>query len=162
MEGKRFYEVLGPLLEGWTITGVEKGTVSEGDPAKITATKGAQNLSFEVFGGVYGPVVTNVQKGTALAYTGVGYMLDAITEHVLALENEKVPEENPDYLEAVDDPFTRRLGFRCRETGTEWWTSLTALKESPYRMKFATVESRKALALELSKGLGVKIDPPRA
>lgn len=149
---KRFHEVLGPMLEGWTVTKVEPGTVDEGDPAKITATRGAQNLSFEVFGGVYGPVVTNVQRGKTLAYTDVGQMFESITEYVLR----QPYEETPDHLDAIEDPFTRLLGFRAKMADREWWVGLVAIKESPHARKFATEDSRRALALELSLGCGVK------
>jgi hypothetical protein len=149
---KRFHEVLGPLLEGWTITKVESGTVGEGDPAKITATRGAQNLSFEVFGGVYGPVVTNVQQGKALAYRDVVQMFESITEHVL----QQPYEENPDYLDNIEDPFTRRLGFKSKVTEHEWWVGLVAIKESQFAGKFRTGDTRRALALELSQGVGVR------
>jgi len=150
---KRFHEVLGPLLEGWTVTKVELGTGREGDPAKITATRGAQNLSFEIFGGIYGPVVTNVQRGKALAYTDVGQMFTSITDHILELGDDS---ENPDYLDTLEDPFTRRLGFKSKVTGQDWWVGLTAIKESSHAQKFATGDSRRALALELSLGCGVK------
>lgn len=150
---ERFHEVLGRLLEGWTVTGVEPGTVGEGDPAKITATRDGQNLSFEIFGGTHGPVVTNIQEGKALAYRDVEQMFMSITEHVVGLDDYS---EQPDLLDAIDDPITRRLGFKCKKTGQEWWVGLTAIRGSSHVLRFATVDSRRALALELSLGLGVK------
>lgn len=47
-----FHEVLAPLLAGFTVTKVEAGDGREGDPAKITCTRGGVTRTFEVWAGI--------------------------------------------------------------------------------------------------------------
>lgn len=78
-------------------------------------------------------------------WTDVAAMFEAITDHVLY----KAPGT---VIEAVDDPRTLRLGFRCRDTGREWLAKLTAVKASRWLFRFATVAGRAELAQCLTNG----------
>ena len=145
---KAFHEVLAPLLVGFTVTKVEAGEGREGDPARITCRKGDTLRTFEVWGGIYGPCVSHVKEsraGAPEAWTDVEGMFTDITDHVVYAAPDTV-------IEAVDDPRTLRFGFRCRETGTEWWVKLATAKASKFVPRFATVEGREALAQCLTDG----------
>lgn len=151
-----FYEILAPLLVGFTVTKVEKGSGREGDPAKITCVKGDITRSFEVWGGIYGPAVSRIQESTGArpaTWLDVGQMFDNITDHVLDIYTNQDIQVT---IIAVDDVMTRRLGFRCVETGVEWWVGLTAVKGSNFVKKFSTVEGRNNLAACLTNcGVGL-------
>lgn len=146
-----FHEVLAPLILNCIVTKVEKGHGREGDPALVTIQGRDFIRTFEVCSGVYGPVVTDVQETCQIdlppAYIDVQQMLDSMLEHVLSQG-----EGTPDLFEALGDPMTLRLGFRCRKTGREWWTGIGAIKVSPYRDMFSTPESRQELANRVSSG----------
>jgi len=139
---KAFHEVLAPLLVGFTVTKVEAGEGREGDPARITCRKGDTLRTFEVWGGINGPWVSHVKEsraGAPEAWTDVEGMFTDITDHVVYAAPDTV-------IEAVDDPRTLRFGFRCRDTGTEWWVKLATVKASRWSPRFATVAGREALA----------------
>jgi hypothetical protein len=143
-----FHEVLAPLLTGFTVTKVEAGQGREGDPAKVTCRKGDTVRTFEVWGGIYGPCVSHVKEsraGTPEVWTDVGEMFSNITDHVCY----KAPDT---VIEAVDDPRTLRLGFRCRDTGAEWWVKLPTAKGSKFCQRFSTIEGRESLAQCLTDG----------
>ena len=78
-------------------------------------------------------------------WSDVEAMFAAITDHVLY----KAPGT---VIEAVDDPRTLRFGFRCRNTGTEWWLKLTTAKASRWSSRFTTVAGRAELAQCLTNG----------
>lgn len=150
---KSFHEVLAPLLVGFTVTKVEEGQGREGDPAKITCVKGDVTRTFEVWGGVYGPWVSHLQESTGArpaTWLSVGQMFDDIIDYVSDQDSQVT-------IISVDDAMTRRLGFRCVETGVEWWVGLLAVKESKFTKKFSTVEGRNALAVCLTD-CGVGLD----
>ena len=143
-----FHEVLAPLLTGFTVTKVEAGQGREGDPARITCRKGDTVRTFEVWSGIYGPCVSHVKEsraGAPEAWTDVEGMFTDITDHV-------VYSDFPLTIEAVDDPRTLRLGFRCRDTGAEWWVRLATVKASKFAPRFSTIEGRESLAQCLTDG----------
>ena len=143
-----FHEVLAPLLVGFTVTKVEAGQGREGDPARITCRKGDTFRTFEVWSGIYGPCVSHVKEsraGAPEAWTDVEGMFTDITDHV-------VYSDFPLTIEAVDDPRTLRLGFRCRDTGAEWWVKLPTVTASRWSPRFATVAGRAELAQCLTDG----------
>lgn len=152
---KSFHEVLAPLLVGFTVTKVEKGLGHEGDPAKVTCVNGETTRTFEVWGGIYGPVVSNIQesKGSRPAtWTDVGQMFENILDYL-------THSNDPVVIEAVSDSMTLRLGFRCVETGVEWWLGLATVKGSKFSKKFSTTEGRNALAACLNNcGVGLYTD----
>jgi len=77
-------------------------------------------------------------------------MFDDITDHVSHQDSQVT-------IIAVDDVMTRRLGFRCVETGVEWWVGLAAVKQSKFTKKLSTVEGRKELAVCLTDcGVGLR------
>jgi len=78
-------------------------------------------------------------------WADVAAMFAAITDHVLY----KAPGT---VIEAVDDPRNLRLGFRCRNTGTEWLAKLPTVKASRWLSRFATVAGRAELAQCLTNG----------
>ena len=63
-----------------------------------------------------------------------------------------VPDPTDTVIEAVDDPRTLRLGFRCRDTGAEWWVKLATVKASKFAPRFSTIEGRESLAQCLTDG----------
>ena len=152
---KSFHEVLAPLLVGFTVVKVEKGLGHEGDPAKITCVNMEVTRTFEVWGGIYGPAVSHIQesKGSRPAtWTDVGQMFEDIIDYL-------THSNDPVVIAPVTDPLTLRMGFRCVETGVEWWVSLVTVKESKFSKKFSTVEGRDALAACLNNcGHGLYTD----
>lgn len=145
---KAFHEVLAPLLVGFTVTKVEAGEGREGEPAKITCTRGGVTRTFEVWAGIDGPCVSHVKESkgdSPEVWTSVVEMFEAITDHVVYAAPDTV-------IEAVDDPLTLRFGFRCRETGAEWWVKLATVKVSRWSPRFATVAGRAELAQCLTDG----------
>ena len=153
---KSFHEVLAPLLVGFTVTEVEHGLGCEGDPARITCVNGNVTRSFEVWGGIYGPVVSHLQDSTGVGpalWKDVEQMFSNITDYVTG------QCDAPITIVSVDDPLSRGLGFRCLETGVEWWLGLVTAKESKFAKRFSTPDSRKALAVCLTNcGMGLYTD----
>ena len=150
---KAFHEVLAPLLAGFTVTKVEAGDGREGDPAKITCTRGGVTRTFEVWSGIDGPCVSHVKESkgdSPEVWTSVVGMFEAITDHVLEITHGEYGEDLT-LIEPVEHPQTLRLGFRCTRTLTEWWTNLVHIKDSPFTAKFSTAEGRKVLAESLSR-----------
>jgi hypothetical protein len=146
---KPFHEVLAPLLVGFTVVKVEEGQGREGDLAKITCVNGEVTRTFEVWGGIYGPVASNVQETAGdlpVRWTDVGEMFDNITDHVAKHCADDAT------IVSVDDALSRGIGFRCVKTGMEWWVGLATVKESKFRNKFYSVASRKVIAASLSNG----------
>jgi hypothetical protein len=70
-------------------------------------------------------------------------MLQNILKHVA---------KNGSVVTALEDPFARSMGFRCRLTAKEWWTSLPAVKSSKFTRYFQSSAARRALATSLSHG----------
>lgn len=151
-----FHENLSPLLVGFTVTKVEQGLGREGDPAKITCVKGDVTRTFEVWGGICGPVASNLQESRGVGpflLRDVDQMFEHITDYV-AYHNDPVT------ITALEDPLNLRLGFRCVETGEMWWVSLSTVKGSKFSRQFETEESRNALAVCLTNcGVGLHADP---
>lgn len=152
---KSFHEVLAPLLVGFTVVKVEKGLGREGDPAKITCVNMEVTRTFEVWGGIYGPVVSHIQesKGSRpVTWTDVGQMFEDILDYL-------THSNDPVVIIPVTDALSLRLGFRCEETGVEWWASLVTVKESKFAKKFSTTAGREALAASLNNcGHGLYTD----
>lgn len=152
---KPFHEVLAPLLVGFTVIKVEKGLGREGDPAKITCVNMETTRTFEVWGGIYGPVVSHLQESRSsrpATWMDVGQMFEDILDYL-------THSNDPVTVIAVDDAQTLRMGFRCEETGVEWWLKLTTVKESKFSKKFSTKEGRNALAACLNNcGVGLHND----
>ena len=62
-------------------------------------------------------------------WESIPQVVENLIEHMLseALEDwEGLYDRSP--LTAQDDPWTRRMGFKCGHTGREWWFSMRALK----------------------------------
>ncbi len=152
---KTFHETLASLTVGWAITNVEPGRGREGGPAKLTLSRDGNIRTLEIRAGIYEPVIESVQDRQPGSgnptYSDVSDMLDTILEQVSAYE-----DTNHDgcRIEPLEDVFARRFGFRCVETGQEWWTTMSAVKESRrYASRFRSPESRLELANDLSQGV---------
>jgi hypothetical protein len=67
--------------------------------------------------------------GWVVTWESIPQVVENMIEHILseAMDGwEGLYERSP--FTAHDDPWTRRMGFRCEHTGKEWWFSLKALK----------------------------------
>lgn len=143
---KKFYEELAPLLTGFTVMKVEPGVGREGDPTKITCRKGDIIRNFEIWGGIYGPSVSHLKEsisGNPESWADVDMMFKDIDDHVVYSGFSVT-------IEAADDHLRRRFGFRCSETGTEWWTTIQAVKGSKVASRFSSPESREEVARRLT------------
>ena len=151
---KTFHEILAPLTVGWTIIKVEAGRGREGGPAKLTLSRGDKTRTMEIHAGIYEPIIEAVQDrqlgGGCPVFLDVENMLDTILEQVSAYE-----EANYDVcrIEPLEDVFARRFGFRCVETGQEWWVNISAVKGAPQAPLFLSPESRQDLANHLGQGV---------
>ena len=141
-----FAEILSTLAEGWTILTVASGNGDEGGPAKILMSKDGRFRSLEIRSGIFHPVIGGLQEssdGQSFTYKFLDHMLESIQAHVSGWGNMSI-------LESIDDPMTRRLGFRCQKTGREWWVGLSAIKGHSLMHTFSTQKGREEWARCLS------------
>lgn len=147
---QHFHEILAPLLVGFTVTSVEKGEGLEGDPTRIACRRGDLVRALTVWGGIYGPMVSNVQERRVSApdslflWVNPSEMVGDILSHVM--------EQHGTTISAVEHPIWDRVGFLCESTGKVWWTSRPLVEASILAPRFKTFALQQQLAQCMSEG----------
>lgn len=148
---KKFAEKLALLVVGWEIQAVEPGQVAEG-LLTLKLRKGDERRTVEIgateLGGWVQGCYTEIAPNQRV-YDDADLLVMAVTDYVFSLSDQR--EED---LEPIEDPLHRRLGFRHKPTGLEWWAKLTAIKKSPQACLWQTSADRLLLAKAIVVGMG--------
>ena len=155
---QEFLDKLAKLMVGWTVVGVENHDNWEALCTFILA-QGGQRRKVDLCATDLGAWVLSVRDTLPSGqevYTDLAQVLDAVSLHLhnhepdltFATEfGEVAPDPYP--LEALEDARNRAFGFRCPQTETEWWVSLTAIRKHPLRTLFGQPEDRQEVARRL-------------
>lgn len=145
-------EEMRQILVGSTVTAIDPPDAGKSECiCKIVAEKGGTTTEFHLHATDLGFWITGAKSQPSSGppiYNEVGHVFDEMSD-VLCADDDDDVDLTP--FEAVDDPKTRRLGFRHRKSGREWWFTLRTAKASPWAHEFATPESRAALVQRFSE-----------
>lgn len=139
MRSQKHVEELSKYAKGWTIVAVEDSNRNE-CWWKLTLRKGGKTRTLHLFASLGAHVEDVQENGTCLKFDS---MIENMTDHVCALEPEEI--DNVSFI-AFDNPETKEIGFRCPLTGKVFLSNLAAAKESIFRKRLSTPESRQQFA----------------
>jgi hypothetical protein len=133
--GSKELEQLRDLLVGATVDRIDppdKGVTEA--IAKFTVHKGARRHEFHLHAtdlgwwiGEHESVTTDPDGSEVRTYIGFYKMVDQMVNHLISdamADHLDEPGDAPLFV-ALDDSKTRRVGFRCKVTGKEWWISIS-------------------------------------
>lgn len=135
------------ILMGATVTALEPPDKGKSECiCKIVSAKGGKTTEFHLHATELGFWITGAKTTPSSGppvYNEVEHVFEEMSDVLCADLDDEDMDLTP--FEAVDDPKTRRLGFRHRKSGREWWFSLRAAKASRWAHDFQTPETRAAL-----------------
>jgi len=135
-------------LVGWTIESVDDdfGNLTGEQVARLKLTQGKLRREVAICCGqeIYLENDRHID-GPYLDFQG---MLESIRDHVLETDSGRT-------IVAVDDVYARCIGFKCSDTGKEWFIDIKTVKEGPEALRRLadTGYKRADMAESLSKGL---------
>jgi hypothetical protein len=100
--------------------------------ARFVVRKGAEKHEFHLHAtdlgwwvGGHQSTLTGPEGHEITNWPDFSNLIDAITDHLVGDHLDDWEDSEVSSLEPLADPRSRRIGFRCKVTGKDWWASIS-------------------------------------